>query len=72
MQGKGYSPLLPEVVQAQGGGLPIALLPNRGNHQYNGGDQEGERLVQLSGDSSQPAKPLRKSAKMTRATGIQP
>ena len=31
------SPLLPEVVEAQGGGLAAALLPDGGGHQHDGG-----------------------------------
>ena len=53
---KGRSPLLAEVVQAQGGGLSAALpLADGGDHQHDSGDQEGEGLEEVGGDAVEPA-----------------
>ena len=60
---KGRSPLLAEVVQAQGGGLSAALpLADGGDHQHDSGDQEGEGLEEVGGDAVEPAQSVRECA----------
>ena len=52
----GSLPLLAEVVHAQRGRQTAALLvADGGGHQHDGGDDEGEGLIDLRGDGGQPA-----------------
>lgn len=61
--------LFPEVVQAQGGGLAGALLlPDGGGDKDNGGDEEGQGLVQLGRNGVKPAQRSREGA--GQGTGI--
>ena len=49
-------PLLPEIVDTQGGRqAAAALFLYRGSEQHNGRNDKGKRLVQLGGNRSQPA-----------------